>query len=65
MMPDVPMIRAGNSACSVWQRLRFTRSVEHLPSVCFLAATERVETFSEASSHRSRRAPCRSATTWC
>jgi hypothetical protein len=37
--PDIPTIKAGNSIVAVWRRMRFHRSVEHLPSTCFLNAT--------------------------
>jgi prophage tail gpP-like protein len=46
--PDVPMIRAGNGQCTLWQRFRFTRSIEHLPSIVFFEASERIQAFNEA-----------------
>jgi hypothetical protein len=47
-VPDVPTIRASNGQCSVWERLRLTRSIEHLPSVAFFEASERIQVFNEA-----------------
>jgi len=41
--PDLPTIKAGNSIVAVWQRMRFHRSVEHLPSICYLNVGERVQ----------------------